>query len=555
MIILSPPLCSSSLQQLEMRTNDPISTFMIQIAVLANHQNGRDTHMRQIKVYTPVEESSIGKFPRCTTVISKGLEKEQTMPFPNTSMVAPTKPTGTELPKIKAVSPMEKGENNCNPGQLYSKLFDEVEKVKCWKVKVDSDTLQKERRLQGNKRTIETQRKAIQELQRIILMILFALCVLSSQFGSESLSVKLEEQISENEDLRNKTWLQHLKAFVFKQKMINKRCKKKCPTAKQIAFMFSVKEALLQFEDLKEKYNQEYDMKEKEVAELQTQIRDKEHELQNLLLDLHENQKHCKQLQEATNEQCGLLSSSKTEQESLLQKRLTAEQRCTETEIKCEALAAILEQTKEEFTEMIQSKDSSLQGLRKVKNDQAETLEQIQTNIQELQDSLALETKSPHTTEAHLKTLTVRFCCSQDKTSKCVESMKEKSTSLKSNAAAGGKLFTEVKTNKEHTFQMVQLRQDIHQHEDKYTELLANFNELHCEKTVIQQQFVSRSSSVKAVEENLKVSEKKAVKLTKQIQRLEEENQGLREEVKSIENKSQEKCQETEILQKKLKQM
>ncbi|XP_075716501.1 anaphase-promoting complex subunit 10 isoform X1 [Rhinoderma darwinii] len=46
----------------------PIRTFMIQIAVLANHQNGRDTHMRQIKVFTPVEESSIGKFPRCTTI-------------------------------------------------------------------------------------------------------------------------------------------------------------------------------------------------------------------------------------------------------------------------------------------------------------------------------------------------------------------------------------------------------------------------------------------------------------------------------------------------------
>uniref|UniRef100_A0A8C5B6P6 Anaphase-promoting complex subunit 10 n=1 Tax=Gadus morhua TaxID=8049 RepID=A0A8C5B6P6_GADMO len=48
--------------------NSPIRTFMIQVAVLANHQNGRDTHMRQIKIYTPVEESSIGKFPRCTTV-------------------------------------------------------------------------------------------------------------------------------------------------------------------------------------------------------------------------------------------------------------------------------------------------------------------------------------------------------------------------------------------------------------------------------------------------------------------------------------------------------
>ncbi|XP_034021066.1 anaphase-promoting complex subunit 10 isoform X2 [Thalassophryne amazonica] len=76
---MTPPLVP--LQQLEMvepsgwihislldqQSNKPIRTFMIQIAVLANHQNGRDTHMRQIKVYTPVEESSIGKFPRCTT--------------------------------------------------------------------------------------------------------------------------------------------------------------------------------------------------------------------------------------------------------------------------------------------------------------------------------------------------------------------------------------------------------------------------------------------------------------------------------------------------------
>ncbi|XP_061619825.1 anaphase-promoting complex subunit 10 isoform X1 [Phyllopteryx taeniolatus] len=53
---------------LNQRTNEPVRTFMIQIAVLANHQNGRDTHMRQIKVYTPVQESSVGKFPPCTTV-------------------------------------------------------------------------------------------------------------------------------------------------------------------------------------------------------------------------------------------------------------------------------------------------------------------------------------------------------------------------------------------------------------------------------------------------------------------------------------------------------
>ena len=56
-------------------------------------------------------------------------------------------------------------QDNGNPAQLYSKLFEELEKIKSWKVKVDAENVQKERRLQENKRTIENQRKAIHELQ------------------------------------------------------------------------------------------------------------------------------------------------------------------------------------------------------------------------------------------------------------------------------------------------------------------------------------------------------------------------------------------------------
>jgi len=37
----------------------PIHTYMVQIAVLSNHQNGRDTHMRQIKIHSPVQDSAI----------------------------------------------------------------------------------------------------------------------------------------------------------------------------------------------------------------------------------------------------------------------------------------------------------------------------------------------------------------------------------------------------------------------------------------------------------------------------------------------------------------
>jgi len=36
-----------------------VRTFMLQIAVLQNHQQGRDTHLRQIKVHSPVLDKPI----------------------------------------------------------------------------------------------------------------------------------------------------------------------------------------------------------------------------------------------------------------------------------------------------------------------------------------------------------------------------------------------------------------------------------------------------------------------------------------------------------------
>jgi len=41
----------------------PICTFMLQLAVLSNHQNGRDTHLRQIRIHSPVENLPVAVFP------------------------------------------------------------------------------------------------------------------------------------------------------------------------------------------------------------------------------------------------------------------------------------------------------------------------------------------------------------------------------------------------------------------------------------------------------------------------------------------------------------
>lgn len=45
-----------------------LRTFMLQVAALSNHQNGRDTHMRQIKVFGKRKEQfSVTKMPTFTS--------------------------------------------------------------------------------------------------------------------------------------------------------------------------------------------------------------------------------------------------------------------------------------------------------------------------------------------------------------------------------------------------------------------------------------------------------------------------------------------------------
>ncbi|XP_047439861.1 synaptonemal complex protein 1 [Mugil cephalus] len=547
------------------------------------------------------------------TSMQQGLTECFDMPLPNTSVVAPTKPVRPDFPKMKVVPPMEKGENNCNPGQLYSKLFDEVEKIKCWKTKVDCDTVQKERRLQDNKRTIETQRKAIQELQ----------------FGNESLSIKLEEQISENEDLRNKNnatrnlcnilkdtfqWsADKMHLFESEREETHHLFLENSENVKKMIAAFEslrirveadqqemqkVKEEMLQFEGLTEKYHQANKMKDEEVVVLQTKLKDKENKLQKLQLDLDDAHKNYKQLQEASEQQFELLKNLTTENESLLQKLNAAEEHCKETVKNQETIAAALEQSKTQYAKTIEDKDLSLQELNRVKSQQAEKLEQLQSTIQDQNNSLALEIHRAQELEEKLLSKnnelerrnillgeTMEQVAQKDgliKTledeleikSKSIESMKGKTDvseakaeelvaelSRKTEEVQSFKikvqkleeqLFAEIKQNKERTVQVEQLRKDILQHEAKYEELLLNFNDVQSEKIAIQQQFENGDSNMKAIETNIKVSEEKAVKLTAEIQRLEDENRSLRGEVQSIKNRVQRKCQETETLQKKI---
>ncbi|KAM9813440.1 synaptonemal complex protein 1 [Neosynchiropus ocellatus] len=333
---------------------------------------------------------------------TQGFETSQSMAFP--SAVAAAKPNRKDSNKMK-VAPLLQDEDY-KPGPLYSTLLDEVEKIKCWKLNVDFEVVQKETKLKENRRIIETQRKAIQELQ----------------FGNESLSIKLEEQISENEDLRNKnnatynlcnilkdtfersaekmhlfesereeTHQLFMENFDTIQRMIAGFKSLSLQVEADQQEMMKVKENLLQFEDLKEKYHQEYTLKEEEVARLQNLLQEKDNDHQESLLDLQKSQDLYRQLQESTNERDEQLKSLKTEQECLVGKLAAAQHRCAETETNMQAIATKLGETKEEYEQIVQGKDLDLQKTSQAKTQLAERLEETQNVVLELQNALDLE--------------------------------------------------------------------------------------------------------------------------------------------------------------------
>ncbi|KAM3654203.1 synaptonemal complex protein 1-like [Ammospiza maritima maritima] len=86
--------------------------------------------------------------------------------------------------QVKLCSEVDE-ENPKTMNELFSKLYKDAEKIKQWKLTVETELNQKERKLQENRKIIEAQKKAVQELQ----------------FENEKLHLKLEDEICENKDL------------------------------------------------------------------------------------------------------------------------------------------------------------------------------------------------------------------------------------------------------------------------------------------------------------------------------------------------------------------
>ncbi|KAJ0068660.1 hypothetical protein NL108_010341 [Boleophthalmus pectinirostris] len=524
----------------------------------------------------------------------------------NKSIVAPSKPNQRQdSVKMKIVPPMEKEENNSN-GQLY-KLFDEVEKIRSWKVKIDSDIVQKERKLYENKRTIETQRKAIQELQ----------------FGNESLSIKLEEQISENEELTNRNNTTRNLCNILKdtfersvekmhlferereethnllleyhenlQKHLETLAALQLKSEANHSELQKAKDELMQFEDQQKKLQQDIEKKEEEVEALQTKLRDNDGNLNNMFAELQDIKEHSRTLQEEIDHKSDLLRSSNAEHDSLIKRLQDAEEHCKEME---QAMATLLTKT-EEYENMIQTKELNIQELTRETAQQRETLVQMQRTMDELHKLLDTETQKATELEERLKANFQEFEKAKkdigemselsaqkeekinslmkqlDATDKFMEAINNRMSEVTGRAEAleaellnkteeaqqlkvqadelQKHLTSEQKKNEAKSSEVEQLQKEITQLKWTYEELLSNFNELQSVKSALELKLESRCLDVQSAEERLL----QAQELTNKIVQTENEKQQLRCELNSIKTTLHHKCQEIDILKKNLEE-
>ncbi|XP_028854612.1 synaptonemal complex protein 1 isoform X2 [Denticeps clupeoides] len=526
--------------------------------------------------------------------------------FSNTGTILPTKATRPDVSKKMVVLPMEKEEMMLKSSHLYSKLFEEAEKIKSWKLRIDSELLQRDKKLQENKRIMETQRKAIQELQ----------------FANESLSMKLEDQIHENEDLRNKNNSTRNLCNILKdtfettaEKMIQFETEREethhifieCHGNIQgmiAAFeglrikaehdqkeALKVRESLQQIKNLKETFEKEQQQNQDEVVNLQGKLAHKEKEFKEILFSFQETQAKCTQLCEASEQQFEMLQSCEKEKEILAQKLKLANELQKESKEKENSIAHTLDVHKQENAKILAEKDNRLTELTKIKDQHLEQIAVMQETTLSLQSLLAAETQRVENLEIQGSTLSEQLNNKQvelvaatekiNEAEKLIHLLKEdmdKKTSairnleelMQGEAVKCSELTEELETNKcklqevqeQLSFALLKeeksqkeiekLKKDTKIYEVRTVELMESMHKLQFQKQSIEKQVEGGVSEAKTLESLLKESKENEEKKRLEIECLHKENNNLRVELESLKKDIEMYHEEAENVKKKI---
>nr|XP_033774960.1 synaptonemal complex protein 1 isoform X5 [Geotrypetes seraphini] len=296
---------------------------------------------------------------------NKFADDDFNLPFTMKSLPHPNKNKSSDLlpQKVKHLPVIEE-ENVESMAQLYSKLYNEAEKIKRWKLSVESEMKQKEKKIQENKKTIDAQRKAIQELQ----------------FENEKLSLKLEDEMHENKDLLNENnATRHLCDLL----------KETCARSEEKTNMF--KEESEKKQKLDNEFKTHLNIKEKQVLLLKHQNEEKDNELINIKHQLHEAMHKINDLEKIKEQQNKMLRETDEKLEELMVQFQRTKDSLQKSENVQKNLETELQAALTKLVQVSEDKEAEMEELKETKALHALAVDELQVTVYNLKEQLILE--------------------------------------------------------------------------------------------------------------------------------------------------------------------
>ncbi|NXV17894.1 SYCP1 protein, partial [Cepphus grylle] len=474
--------------------------------------------------------------------------------------------------------------------ELYSKLYKEAEKIKQWKLTVESELKQKERKLQENRKIVEAQRKAIQELQ-------------ASIFENEKLSLKLEDEICENKDLlKENSASRHLCNLLketcthFTEKSNKYEHEREGTRQQYVELNNNVERMIIAFEELRvqaentrlemcfklkeeaekvDKFEKEckleVSMKEKQISVLTIQSDEKDDIIRDIKTRLQESKNKIADLVEAKRHEEDMLKESQINQEHLRAELEEAKVSLQKTEVTQKSLETELQTAVKALVQVTGEKEAEVEECKKIKALHASLREEFETSISHLQSLLQKEQNRLEKCEDESKLLTLEL---RNKTAeleemtklKCdkemqleelsetlgkvegllvkkkdleatVENLQEREKEMKNVLQIREKEFHDLKVQltstaeKEQNYlkQLMTLNTDLEREALKNEQLTVSINKLLLEKEQIAQEKSGMATELKKLQESHEDSRKKEENTKQLVENLEEANGQLRQ--------------------------
>ncbi|KAM6114439.1 synaptonemal complex protein 1 [Phoenicopterus ruber ruber] len=496
--------------------------------------------------------------------------------------------------QVKLCSEVDE-ENIETMNELYSKLYKEAEKIKQWKLTVESELKQKERKLQENRKIIEAQRKAIQELQ----------------FENEKLSLKLEDEICENKDLlKENSASRHLCNLLketcthFTEKSTKYEHEREETRQLYVELSNNVERMIMAFEELRvqaentrlemcfklkeeaekvDKFEKEckleVSMKEKQISVLAIQRDEKDDIIRDIKTQLQEAKNKIADLVEAKRHEGEMLKESQINQEHLRAELEEAKVSLQETEVTQKNLETELQTAVKALIQVTGEKEAQAEECKKTKALHASLREEFETSISNLKSLLQKEQKRLEKYEDESKLLTLEL---RNKSAELEEMTKlkcNKEMQLEELSETLGKVegllakkkdlevtlenlqereketknILHIREKEIHDLnvqltstaekeqnclkQLMTLNTDLEREALKNEQLTVYINKLLLEKEQIAQEKSGMATELKKLQESHEESRKKEENTKQLVENLEEANTQLRNELESLKEK------------------